>query len=78
MNRKSYLSGDTDTGCGVVVIALLLVIAFAFLGPLVTMWLWNWIAVDLFTLPIIGYWEACGLTWLCHILFGHTVTVKRD
>ena len=35
-----------------------------------------WIAVGLFSAPVIGYWEAFGLQWLCHILFGHTVTVR--
>ena len=78
MSRKSYLSYDTDTGCGVVIGAIILILVLAFLNPAIVMWLWNWLAVDLFALPVLGYWEACGLTWLCHILFGHTVTVKRD
>lgn len=81
---KMYNSWERESrkvagrGCAAIlgVIALVLVVAFA--GPLVTMWLWNWVAVDLFAAPVITYWQALGLQWLCHILFGHTVTVKRD
>jgi uncharacterized membrane protein YeiH len=40
------------------------------------MWLWNWVAVDLFGAPVIGYWTAFGLQWLRNLLFGTTVTVK--
>ena len=67
---------DSDYGCAVIILAVLLIIALIFAGPLITMWLWNWIAVDLFGAPVIGYWTAFGLQWLCHILFGRTVTVR--
>lgn len=67
---------NDDGGCLVIVLCLLGLIALFFLGPVITMWLWNWIAVELFALPVIGYWQAFGLQWLCHILFGHTVTVR--
>ena len=77
MSYKSW-KNDSDTGCVVIVLCILGLIALAFIGPAITMWLWNWVAVDLFALPVIGYWKAVGLTWLCHILFGRTVTVKRD
>jgi hypothetical protein len=77
MNFYSSRHNDHD-GCGVIVLAILGLIALAFLSPLITMWLWNWVAVEMFALPVITYWKAVGLTWLCHILFGHTVTVKRD
>ena len=74
MSRYSW--EKDNIGCGMIILIIIGVIALLFLGPAITMWLWNWIAVDLFGLPVIGYWTAFGLQWLCHILFGHTVTVR--
>jgi membrane-bound metal-dependent hydrolase YbcI (DUF457 family) len=65
-----------EIGCGLIILIIIGVIALLFLGPAITMWLWNWIAVSLFNAPVIGYWTAFGLQWLCHILFGRTVTVR--
>lgn len=75
MSRNAWSSHD-EIGCGAAILIALLLIGLLFLGPVITMWLWNWIAVELFALPYIGYWQAFGLQWLCHILFGHTVTVR--
>lgn len=33
------------------------------------MLLWNWVAVDLFGAPVLGFWMAFGLRWLCSLLF---------
>ena len=77
MSYKSWKS-DSDTGCLIIVLCILGLIALAFISPAITMWLWNWVAVKVFAAPVIGYWDAVGITWLCHILFGRTVTVKRD
>ena len=67
---------SNDIGCGTVILIIIGLIALLFLGPAITMWLWNWIAVSLFGLLVISYWQAFGLQWLCHILFGHTVTIR--
>lgn len=75
MSRNAW-EKDDDKGCLIIVLCVLGLIALLFLGPAITMWLWNWIAVELFALPVIGYWQAFGLQWLCHILFGRTVTVR--
>lgn len=75
MSRNSWSSHD-EIGCGAAILIALLLIGLLFLGPAITMWLWNWIAVSLFGAPVISYWTAFGLQWLCHILFGHTVTVR--
>lgn len=75
MSRNAWSNHD-EIGCGAAILIALLLIGLLFLGPAITMWLWNWIAVSLFGLPVIGYWQAFGLQWLCHILFGHTVTVR--
>ena len=73
-----YFWEEDDIGCGMIILIIIGFIALCFLGPAITMWLWNWIVVDLFGLPVIGYWTAFGLHWLCHILFGHTVTVRSS
>ena len=41
------------------------------------MLLWNWIAVDLFGAPFLGFWMAFGLRWLCSLLFKSKVTVNK-
>jgi hypothetical protein len=33
------------------------------------MWLWNWVVVDIFQLPVISYWQAFGIYTLFGILF---------
>ena len=79
MSRNYTFTGKTEdrvAGCLLIFLVVLGIIALIFLGPAIIMWLWNWIAVDLFGAPVIGYWTAFGLQWLCHILFGRTVTVR--
>ena len=41
------------------------------------MLLWNWIAVDLFSAPILDFWMAFGLTWLCSLLFKSKSTENK-
>jgi phosphate/sulfate permease len=41
------------------------------------MLLWNWIAVELFGAPVLGFWMAFGLRWLCSLLFKSKVTVNK-
>lgn len=75
MSRYSW-DNKGEMGCFTAIVCLILLIGLLFLGPAITMWLWNWIAVDLFGAPVIGYWTAFGLQWLCNILFGRIVTVR--
>ena len=74
MSRSWY--DNNDISCSAAILIVIGLIALCFVGPVITMWLWNWIAVGLFNAPVIGYWTAFGLQWLCRILFGRTVTVK--
>ena len=57
------------------------VIAYAFCimcaHALIVMFLWNWIAVGLFGAPVLGFWMAFGLYWLCSLLFRSNVTVNK-
>lgn len=81
MSRNYMFTSKTEdkaAGCLLIFLVVLGVIGLLFLGPAIVMWLWNWIAVDLFGVPVIGYWTAFGLQWLCHILFGRTVTVRSS
>lgn len=41
------------------------------------MLLWNWIAVDLFGAPVLGFWMAFGLHWLCSLVFKSKVTINK-
>ena len=75
MSRNAWSSTD-EMGCFTAIVCFILLIGLLFLSPAIVMWLWNWVAVGLFGAPVIGYWTAFGLQWLCHILFGHTVTVR--
>ena len=52
-------------------VALVLVIAVVLaLSSLPVMWLWNWLAPDIFGLPTIGYLHAMGLLVLTNMLCG--------
>ncbi len=53
-------------GAAFLVLAPLFVAAISF----VVMSLWNAIIPALFSLPVIGFWQAAGLLVLCRILFG--------
>ncbi len=49
------------------IIALSAVMGLVIAFPV--MWLWNWLAPDLFHGPVIDYWQAYGIYLLCTILF---------
>jgi hypothetical protein len=53
-------------GLAFLVIAPLFVAGLSF----IVMSLWNAIIPHLFSLPVIGFWQAAGLLVLCRILFG--------
>lgn len=57
-------------------ITTLIAIAVVALLTVIVMWLWNWIAVGLFSLPIVGFWEAFGIWLLSGILFKGCARVK--
>ena len=81
MSRNYMFTSKTEdkvAGCLLLFLVALGVIALIFLGPAIVMWLWNWVAVDLFGVPVIGYWTAFGLQWLCTILFGRTRIIRED
>lgn len=58
---------------GVIACAFCIMCAHA----LIVMLLWNWVAVGLFGAPVLGFWMAFGLYWLCSLLFRSNVTVNK-
>ncbi len=66
---------------GVVIIAIICAIAWCFgvmcLQAWLVMLLWNWVAVGLFGAPVLSFWVAFGLYWLCSLLFKRATTADK-
>lgn len=62
-----------NKGClarfGLILLAIILVACAFFAESLIVMWLWNTVIVAIMEWPALGYWYACGLNLLCHLLF---------
>ena len=58
-----------------VVICLIMLVALLFGLPLQI--LWNLLMPELFNLPYISFWQACGLNLIAGILFRSNITVKN-
>ena len=72
------IDGD---GCMWAILGVALVIAMMFLSPWIEMMLWNWVMVDLFSAPVVSFWQMFGLNWLCGLLFrrsNSSISTKRD
>lgn len=69
-----------DKGClacfGLILLAVILIAGAFFAESLIVMWLWNAVIVAIMEWPALGYWYACGLNLLCHLLFAKTVRVS--
>lgn len=62
---------------GIVIGAVALGFGLMCLKAWLVMLLWNWIAVSLFGAPVLGFWMAFGLSWLCSLLFKSKTTVNK-
>lgn len=63
---------DKHSISGVIaVVVLSLFFAFGILSikAWAVMFLWNWVMVDLFALPVLNFWYSFGLTILFSLLF---------
>ena len=78
MDNKTNLSELTESARELKkkFIELIVVIAASFLMVAILMWLWNGLAVALFSLPVITYWQAWGIYILSNLLFKSSS--KRD
>lgn len=61
-----------NNGCLWAVLAVILLIVLMFISPWIEMMLWNWVMVDLFSMPTVTFWQMFGLNWLCGLLFRRT------
>ena len=87
MGDTFYECGGGCLGCLAVIICFILAGGIAFgvfcLEGLVLMLLWNWLAVELFSAPVLGYWVCVGIMFaiwfIRRILFERkTVKVETD
>lgn len=62
---------------GVVIGSLALGFGIMCLRSLIVMLLWNWVAVSLFGAPVLSFWVAFCLRWLCSLLFKSHITVNK-
>ena len=65
-----------------VVLAVGLIFGTLCLEGWVFMLLWNWVAVELFNAPILGYWLCVGIvtfiTFIGRLFSGYRVSTKLD
>ena len=66
------------TSLAIVLAALAIAFGLMCFQAWLVMLLWNWVAVDLFGLPAIGFWMAYCLRWLCGLLFRSSSTSSND
>lgn len=62
---------------GIVIGAIAWIFGIMCLQTWLVMLLWNWVVVDLFGAPVLSFWVAFGLRWLCSLLFKSKVTVNK-
>ena len=79
MDNKTNLSELTESARELKkqFIELITLLAISFLVVAVLMWLWNGLAVALFSLPVITYWQAWGIYILSNILFKSSTREKK-
>lgn len=59
-------------------LGLFVALIFSFLSAIPTYFLWNWLCPQLFHLPIITFFQAWGIGWLCMILFKSNGAVSKS
>ena len=75
---------DYPTGLAILAIIAVVIFAIAWtfglmcLQSWIVMLLWNWVAVGLFGAPVLSFWVAFGLRWLCSLLFKSKLTVNKE
>lgn len=66
-----------NIGCGMLILGLLAVVGLFFLGVWIAGLLWGAIAVAVFGLPALTYWQMAGLMILLNLLLPHSTTNVR-
>ena len=62
---------------GCVILALAVAFGVMCLQAWLVMLLWNWVAVGVFGAPVLKFWLAFGLVWLCSLLFKGGIEIKH-
>ena len=62
---------------GCVILALAVAFGVMCLQAWLVMLLWNWVAVGVFGAPVLKFWLAFGLVWLCSLLFKGGIEIKN-
>jgi hypothetical protein len=76
---ESYETGLAILLCiGIIIGSLAWVFGVMCFQSWLVMLLWNWVAVELFGAPVLTFWVAFGLRWLCALLFQTRVNVKKE
>ena len=85
LGNTFYECGGGFLGCLVVIICLILGLGICFgvfcLEGWILMLLWNWLAVELFGAPVLGYWVCVGImfaVWFIRRTVFGTKTVKVE
>jgi|APSaa5957512535_1039671.scaffolds.fasta_scaffold68867_3 hypothetical protein len=68
---------DMLTSIGTMLLVLGGVFLLSILLALPIKWVWNWVMVDIFNLPIITVMQAWGLSILSGLMLKSTVTHKK-
>lgn len=55
-----------------------LILLLSLPAALFVMLLWNWVMVDVFALPELGFWQAWGLYLLASILFKNSTVSNKS
>ena len=79
LRERKEINMNTSTAVVTIVLMVAVIIGLGFLFAFPVMWLWNWLCPDLFDLPVIGFWQAWGLSTLCGLLFkSHNTNTKKE
>lgn len=75
---------DYPAGTAIIIYIISAILALGFVFGIVClqawliMLLWNWVVVNLFGAPVLGFWVAFGLRCLCFLLFkGINIFTKK-
>lgn len=66
---------------GMVAVAMLAVAGLALIKGTIVWLIWPHVAVAVFGLPVLTWWKAVLLSWLCGLLFGGSkgsINTKED
>ncbi len=84
--QDKLVSVYEECGCLAFILAILLCLGLVFgiycLQGWIFLLLWNWLAVDYFNAPLLGYWVCVGIVCALHflggIIFGRSASSTKN